>query len=89
MKHSLQDLVDGGDWACSWACCSGLRAVCEELTLRLEPELVERACRVIALSYVSMAQASCEWAALVEALRVPSRRKPGVAQSPRGYHAHC
>ena len=64
MAIAIQQLIDAGDWACSFADSEGLCQVCEQLAQRLHssPALAEALRRAARDSASDMCAATRQWA---------------------------
>lgn len=68
VMHPIQDieqLIDCGDWACSFGSGSGLRHVCHELATVTPPRIARRARVIERIAPGDVARASAQWADLV------------------------
>jgi hypothetical protein len=65
----LHVLLDGGDWACSWAYQGGLALVCHELATLVDADQAACARAIETRAGDDMAAASKEWRVLAKELR--------------------
>jgi hypothetical protein len=73
LHYRLCELLDGGDWACSFGQCGTLSSICQELIGLLDdPELSEKARLVAREVTIDMGTATRRWAELAYVLRHPA-----------------
>ena len=87
MTTTFQALINGGDWACSFADSEGLYQVCQELAQRLgkTPALVDELRKTAHCSAQDMCAASRQWSMLSQKLKdclkgVTSSLKEAISQ---------
>jgi hypothetical protein len=61
----MNQLIDGGEWACSWGDAGGLAQVCRQLAEITDPELADQARRIVYMLEHSSEDAAFQaWSAL-------------------------
>ncbi len=66
----VSQLVDGGDWACSYGQCGTLVHVCRQLAAIVDDQqLAEKACVVAREAQLDLDRASRSWSELAASLR--------------------
>jgi hypothetical protein len=79
----IAELLDGGDWACSFGQCGTLSYICSKLADLIEedPRLAEKASNVAREAECNMDTATLRWSELADELRHSPRMRTQAVQT--------